>query len=50
MAECLVYQEVPWAAFVGIACRNQACADAAGRALASLSQQVPIVVRPGWYF
>lgn len=50
MAECLVHQQVAWAAFEGIVCRNQACADATGRVLASLGQQVPITVRPNWYF
>lgn len=50
MAECLVYGRVPWEAFNAVVCRNQACVDAVGRTLASLGQQVPISVRPGWYF
>lgn len=50
MAECLVHHRAPWSAFTGVICRNQACADTAGRTLASLGQQVPISVRPDWYF
>lgn len=50
MAECLVHQRVPWQAFSRVVCRNQACAGRARQALASLGQQVPVIVIPSWYF
>ena len=50
LAECLVHDRVPWAAFTEVAVKS---ADGRHRALAALAKtrpQVPITVRPGWYF
>jgi hypothetical protein len=50
MAECLVFERVPWAAFHGIVTRNQACANQAGKALSAVGASAGIAVRPAWYF
>ena len=50
MAECLVYECVPWAAFHQVVVRNEACNDQVYETLATVGVSLPIAVTPGWYF
>ena len=50
MAECLVHECAPWAAFHEIVVRDEACGRRARQALATVGVSVPITVTPGWYF
>jgi ssDNA thymidine ADP-ribosyltransferase, DarT len=50
MAECLVHEAVPRAAFTEVACKNDACAARARSALATVGSRTTVAVRPDWYF
>jgi hypothetical protein len=50
MAECLVHHRAPWEAFSEIAVKNSVCARQAQAALATVGQNVPVLVRRSWYF
>lgn len=50
MAECLVYQSVPWAAFEEITTKDQATAARVGAILERGKATIAVTVRPNWYF
>lgn len=50
MAECLVYSQVPWAAFTEVAVKSAGSRRKALAALLKAQPQLPITVRPSWYF
>jgi ssDNA thymidine ADP-ribosyltransferase, DarT len=50
MAECLVFERVPWLAIERIVTKNRATADEVGKILARHQVQLPVTVGPGWYF
>jgi hypothetical protein len=50
MAECLVYECVPWEAFSTVVVKTPACAERANEIIASLGESTPVVVIPDWYF
>lgn len=49
-AECLVHRVVPWAAFTGIAAKNQTTAAEARTLIGRLGSVTPVSVRGDWYF
>jgi hypothetical protein len=50
MAECLVYERVPWDAILGVAAKTQAVADEATSIMRDLAQPSQARVRRNWYF
>lgn len=50
MAECLVHQRAPWQAFTEVVTKTTVCAQQAQTIVAAAGRNVPVVVRPGWYF
>jgi hypothetical protein len=50
MAECLVHGRVPWAAFTEVAVKSAGSKQRALAAMAKARPQLPITVRPSWYF
>lgn len=50
MAECLVHQVVPWAAFDEVVAKNDSTAEEARVALAAAGRTTNVAVRPGWYY
>jgi len=50
MAECLVYERVPWSAFERIVVKNQATANEVQSMLSAVGQDAPVTVGAGWYF
>ena len=50
MAECLVHERVPWAAFTEVVAKTTECAQQARAAMATVDASVPVNVRPHWYF
>jgi hypothetical protein len=49
-AECLVYQHVPLTAIIGIAVLNQAANDLTSQYLTEAGVQIPVKVKPEFYF
>lgn len=50
MAECLVHNLVPFEAFHRVVARNRRCATLAQATFDSLGIDMPVSVRPDWYF
>lgn len=50
MAECLVHQSVPWAAFAGVVTKSEQVATEVRDILARRELETPVSVRRGWYF
>jgi hypothetical protein len=50
MAECLVHGQVPWQAFAEIVAKTTLCAQQARTMVTAAGENVPVVVRPSWYF
>jgi hypothetical protein len=50
MAEFLVYQHVPWDAFLGVATFDKARSEQAEQILASVGCSTRVEVRRRWYF
>jgi hypothetical protein len=50
MAECLVHDHVPFEAFDRVVTRNGRCATLANATFDSLGIDMPVSVRPDWYF
>jgi hypothetical protein len=50
MAECLVYNKVPFEVFNGVVAKNQRSATLAQVTFDSLGIDMPVSVRPDWYF
>lgn len=50
MAECLVHDRVPWAAFLGVATKTPAVAEGVSQVLRSLGIDSYVASRPDWYF
>ena len=50
MAECLVYERVPWSAVQHVVSKNEATAGVVRAILSEAGHATPVTVRGGWYF
>ena len=50
MAECLIHARIPWEAFTAVTAKTKGCARQAEETLTTVGVELPVLVRPKWYF